>query len=114
MRFLSLLLALVVVTLAFKPGIETILAAHCDSEVTCCSDSCSAFDIQDDEESDGGSCDGGGCNPFQSCSSSFLLTLNNLLSAFHNSEVSTEKNFDYEFILHSQFASEFWQPPRLA
>lgn len=114
MRHVAFLLAISVSLLAFAPGLTSLLS-NCDKEVNCCVDSCEPFAYSDEapDSEERGSCDGNSCNPFQSCGTNFILSLNAFDTNLQNLEVSTDRNFTYQFNIHSQFLSDFWQPPQI-
>ena len=112
MKFAAFLLALTVMFLALKPGLQ--LATACDSEIECCTDSCEPFNLvqKQNADSDQKSCNGNSCNPFQSCSASFVLNDLETLSTNEKPQIPTKSIFAYQFNHISLFSSEFWQPPQ--
>ena len=115
MRSLAFILALTVLFMAFKPGVQHLFSS-CEDKVSCCVESCTPFATldQDQDEEQQNDCSGNSCNPFQSCGASFVLTLNVLNTELYTPQISTNRNFSYQFNVHSQFAADFWQPPQLA
>ena len=115
MRILACILAFTVLFLACKPGVEIVLSS-CDSNVSCCVDSCIPFSSADNEqhESERGDCTGNSCNPFQSCGTSFIVNNTELQSTNLNVLVSNSRTFNYKDNIHSQFSTDFWHPPRIA
>lgn len=113
MRNLAFILATIIAILAFKPGIDH-LFFQCDSEISCCTDLCEPFAIEEEKtgEENKEDCNGNSCNPFQSCCTSVAPSVSSIDYSFQNLLVSTERNFNYQFNIHSQFLSDFWQPPQ--
>ncbi len=118
MKLLTFILASTILFLAVQPGID-LLSLQADTEQTCCGGECKP--ITDTEKSadqqkqkDNGS--DKPCNPFQTCSSStcILLCLTNSFPDLSKPEISTKQNFTYQSAFTSQFAPDFWQPPKIA
>ena len=113
MKFLTLILASTILFLAVKPGID-LLSLQADTEQTCCSGECKP--IADNEKSPDqqkDDCSGKSCNPFQVCSSCVLHFLTNPFLDLSIPEISTKQNFTYQSAFTSQFAPDFWQPPKI-
>jgi len=114
MKFLAFILATVILFLAFKPGIDT-LSLQTDTEQACCGGQCTpdaADDTPKDQNQDSG-CDGKSCNPFQVCGSCVLVFSNLPFEYLSKPTGVTEKDFTYQSIFTSPFASDFWQPPEI-
>ena len=116
MKFLSLLLATTILFLAVKPGID-LISLQSNTEKTCCGDQCKP--IADSEKSSNqqkqkDDCSGKSCNPFQVCGSCVLHFLTNPFHDLSKPEISTKQNFTYQSAFTSQFAPDFWQPPKIA
>lgn len=115
MRIISIILTVTVLFLSFKPCIDYIVLDH-GSEITCCTDSCEPTSENEEPESNGekGDCTGNSCNPFQSCGINSVMTIVAFETENQNNNVISDQNFNYQFNIHSQFLSDFWQPPRFA
>lgn len=106
-------MASIVFLLAFKPGVEHFFSL-CENQESCCVESCTPFalDTENQDQEKENDCNGNSCNPFQSCGSSFVFSLNDLNTELLHREVSTSRNFNYQFNVRSQFDTDFWQPPQ--
>lgn len=116
MKFLILILATTILFLTVKPGID-LISLQSNAEKNCCGGECKP--ITDTEKSAGQQKqkDNGSdkpCNPFQTCSSMCLLCLTNSFPNISKPEISTKQNFTYQSAFISQFAPDFWQPPKIA
>lgn len=114
MKFWTFLFATFILFLAIKPGIDLISFQE-DTEQTCCDGQClpTSDNSQSEKQAPGNSCEGKFCNPFQVCSSCVLLCLNVPLDFVSVPKIFSEKGFTYQSIFTSQFASDFWQPPKI-
>jgi hypothetical protein len=115
MKFSTLILATIILFLAIKPGIELISLQN-NNEQTCCDGQCKP--IADNEKSSSqqkqkDDRSGKSCNPFQVCSSCVLQCSTNQLAEISKPEISTNQNFTYQSVFTSQFAPDFWQPPKI-
>lgn len=114
MKFLILILATFILFLAVKPGIDT-LSLQADTEQTCCGGQCTP--ISDNDNSQGqnqdNDCDGKSCNPFQVCGYCVLVCLNLPFDYILKPTAFSDKGFSYQSVFTSQFASDFWQPPKI-
>jgi len=116
MKFLTLILATTILFLAIKPGID-LISLQSNTEQTCCGGQCKP--IADNEKSsdqqkqkDDGS--DKPCNPFQLCSCSMcVLQCQTVSSVSFSSPEFLDLHHSYQSSLHSQFASDFWQPPKI-
>ena len=115
MKLLTLILASTILFLVVKPGID-MLSLQTDTEQGCCSGQCKPiadYENSPDQQKQKDDCSGKSCNPFQVCSMCVLhfQTVSSLslsppeLSALH---------YSYRSAFTSQFASDFWQPPKIA
>lgn len=113
MKFLIIILTTTILFLAFKPGVDAIILSS-SSMQSCCVETCDALPMADSSQNDenNGNCSGNSCNPFQSCGTSFLLSLNTPETFSPDLQVSTKRNFTYQSIYSSQFISDFWHPPK--
>ena len=118
MKFLTLILATTILFLAVKSGID-LISLQSNTEQTCCDGQCKPIadnekssdpKKQKDDSSDKP------CNPFQTCSSGMcvLQRLTNPFVGLSKPEISTKQNFTYQSAFTSQFAPDFWQPPKIA
>jgi len=116
MKFFTLALATLILFLTAKPGID-LISWQTDTEQGCCGGQCkiSAEDEKSSEQQNKkDDCSGNTCNPFLSCGKCVLQ--NQTLPALELSkpEISTKQNFNYLPAFTSQFAFDFWQPPKIA
>lgn len=114
MKLFTFVLAIFILYLAVKPGID-LLSLQADTEQTCCDGQCSPSsdnDTSQDQNKDK-DCDGKSCNPFQVCSSCFLVCFNVPLISILRPTVFSDKGFTFQLTFTSQFAPEFWQPPKI-
>lgn len=116
MKFLTLLLAAFILLLAIKPGIDTFSLLN-NSEQTCCGGQCTPDSEKEQDASqdpaNDNDCDGNQCNPFQVCSSCVLVCLAMPLDFIPKPTVFAPKGSANHAAFISQFASDFWQPPRI-
>ena len=114
MRFLAFLLAFFILYLAIKPGIDS-LSLLAASEQTCCGDKCMPTTnnnkAENKEKND--DCEDKACNPFQVCSACVLVCLNIHVDVVPKPTTYSTKRFNYQLTFTSQFAPEFWQPPKI-
>lgn len=114
MKFLTFILATFILFLAVKPGMD-LLSLQADTEQTCCGGQCSPTadnDNSQDQNKDN-DCDGKSCNPFQVCSSCVLVCLNIPFDCIPKPTAFSDKGFTYLSAFTSQFAPDFWQPPKI-
>lgn len=112
MKGVTYILALTVIILSLKPGIDA-LPILSINQLTCCSSS-KCGPIADEQHSDHDSEQekNGMCNPFQACGSCLLLCVVVPLRFLSNPDISTEEYFEYLSFTPSQFIADFWQPPK--
>ncbi|MFE3872612.1 hypothetical protein ACFX5F_15425 [Flavobacterium sp. ZS1P70] len=115
MKFSTLILATIILFLAIKPGIDLISLQN-NNEQNCYDGQCKS--IADNEKSSSqqkqkDDRSGKSCNPFQVCSSCVLQCSTNQLAEISKPEISTNQNFTYQSVFTSQFAPDFWQPPKI-
>jgi len=86
-----------------------------DTEQTCCVGNCTQTSDNDNSQNQNqdNDCDGKSCNPFQVCSSCVLACLILPFDYIPKPTAFSEKGFTYQSIFTSQFAPDFWQPPKL-
>lgn len=116
MKFLTLILASTILFLAVKPGID-LLSLQADTELTCCGGECKPIADNEklpDQQKKKDDCSGKSCNPFQVCGSCVLHFLTNRFLDLSKPEISIKQNFTFQSAFTSQFASDFWQPPKIA
>lgn len=114
MKLLTFILATFILFLAVKPGID-LLSLHADNEQTCCGGQCTQTSNNDNsqDQNKDNDCDGKSCNPFQVCSSCVLVCFNIPLISIPKPTVFSDKGFIYQSTFTSQFAPDFWQPPKI-
>ena len=115
MKFLTLILATTILFLAVKPGID-LISLQTDTEQGCCGEQCKPIadtEKSSDQQKQKDDCNGNSCNPFQVCSSCVLLCSPNPFVDLSKPEFSTKQNFTYQSAFTSQYAPDFWQPPKI-
>ena len=113
MKLIAGLLALFVLYMSVQPEIDAILSL---ANTECCSsDHCSAIAEQraSEEDQDDNCCGNGWCNPFLTCCAGMGIALNFTTLEILVFESSVEKIGGYESAVQSQFAPDFWQPPKI-
>jgi len=116
MKFLTLILATTILFLAVKPGID-LISFQADTEQGCCGGQCKPVadnEKSPDQQKQKDDCNGNSCNPFQSCSMHVLHCLAKHSIELSKPDISIKQNFTYQSAFTSQFASDFWQPPKIA
>lgn len=115
MKPTTFILAAFILLLAVKPGMDW-LSLQAGTEQTCCGGQCTPISDNDksqDQNQENG-CDGQTCNPFQVCGSCVLMCSNICSFIFDlNSTALSDKRITYLSTITSQFASDFWQPPKI-
>lgn len=110
MKFSGFILAIFILFLAVKPGVETLLLQS-GSQTTCCAEKCApdAADAGTQNNDFGGDT----CNPFQVCSACVLVCPQLQLFAIAAPTRLSAAGFSYLSVFHSQFAADVWQPPKI-
>ncbi|WP_091549112.1 hypothetical protein [Thermoflexibacter ruber] len=115
MKPITFILATFIFFLAVKPGIDIFLL-QADTEQTCCGGQCTPISDNDksQDQNQDNNCKGKTCNPFQVCGSCVLMC-SNISSFIHLPKPTalSDKRFTYLSTITSQFASDFWQPPKI-
>lgn len=114
MKFLTFILATFILFLAVKPGMD-LLSLQADTAQTCCSGQCTPNSDNDNsqDQNQDNDCGGNVCNPFQVCSSCVLVCLNIPFDYIPKPTTFSYKGFSYQSVFTSQFAPDFWQPPKI-
>lgn len=114
MKLLTFILATFIMFLAVKPGID-MLSLQTYTEQSCCGGQCTPFSDNDNSQKQNkdNDCNGKSCNPFQVCSSCVLVCINIPLISIPKSAFFSDKGFTYQSTFKSQFAPDFWQPPKI-
>lgn len=114
MKSLTILLTFTILFLSVKSGVNGIsLQANVDT--TCCGSLCTPLAENDSLENheQKGDCKGNSCNPFQACCSCFLFYITTPTFTIHKKTyITTKQFFNYKSLIISQYASDFWQPPK--
>lgn len=115
MKFITCILATSILFLVVRPAIDTLLL-QTNNEQSCCSSQCTPISINNDsqDQNKDSDCEGSPCNPFQICSSCVLVCLTIPIDYLPKSHLFSKKGFSYQSAFISQFASDFWQPPKIA
>ena len=113
MKFLTFILATFILFLAVMPGIIS-LSLPTDINQTCCGGQCNPTSDNDNaqDQNEDNDCDEKSCNPFQVCSSFVLICYNIPSISIPKTIVFSVKGFTYQSVFISQFATDFWQPPK--
>lgn len=114
MKLIPFILALFILFLAGKPGMD-LLSLQADKVIICCGEQCNTTAKHDNSQNQNRNknCDGKFCNPFQVCGSCTLICNNLSFQCIPKTETFTDKVFTYQSVLTTQFASDFWQPPKI-
>jgi len=114
MKLAAFILAFFMLFLAVKPGIDSI-SLPAASEQACCGDKCMpiANNEKSDDKEKNDDCEGKSCNPFQVCSACVLVCMNMCSDALPKPTAISTLRFNYQLRLTSQFAPDFWQPPKI-
>ena len=116
MKFLTLILATIILFLTVKPGVDT-LSLQSKISSNCCVDECSSLNIikkSHEKQKQSKEQKGKICNPFQNCSTCVLSILPSTVTiqaSKHN--ITTLQNFNYQTTFNPQFKPDFWQPPKI-
>jgi hypothetical protein len=113
MKFLTFILASFILFLAVMPGINS-LSLPADINQTCCGGQCNPVSDNDNtqDQNEDNDCDEKSCNPFQVCSSFVLICYNIPSISIPKPTFFSVKGFTYQSFFTSQFAPDFWQPPK--
>jgi len=114
MKSLTFILAIFILFLVVKPGMD-LLSSQAVKELTSCGGQCAPTSDNDNSEDQNQDNDCGGkvCNPFQVCGSCVLVYLSLSFDYIPKPTTFSDKGFTYQFVFTSQFASDFWQPPKI-
>lgn len=113
MQFVTRVLALMLLLLAFKPGMDS-FSKTADSQLSCCTEACSSSSVNDNpqERNADGECGGGSCNPFQVCNACAMARLDTTIDFIPGPTACPEKGSACRSLPTRLFASDVWQPPR--
>ena len=116
MKFLTLILATIILLLTVKPAMD-ILSLKSSINNNCCIDNCSSLNIikkSHDKQKRSKEQKGKSCNPFQNCNTCVICILPGLIiiRATKN-KILTLQNFNYQSAFNFQFKPDFWQPPKI-
>lgn len=111
MKFLAYILTTYILFLVIKPGIVAI-SLQTDTEQSCCGGQCAPIQSNDHNQKKDNS--EKNCNPFQVCNSCLLQVASiPFYKILPKHKISTKRYFFYKSVFSSQFASDFWQPPKI-
>jgi len=116
MKFFTLVLTTVILFLAAKPGIDLISIQN-ETEQSCCAGNCKRAaenENSPNKENQKEDSNGNTCNPFQSCCTWVFNSQTKPAEEKLNPEISSKQNSRYQSAFTSQFAPDFWQPPKIA
>ncbi len=113
MKIVASIMAFVVLFLSVEPAFDLLKKKQ---STECCGGSChKTTDEKNQKPSGDSNSKNDNCNPFQSCASN-ICTFTVTFSFFNIEELHFYSNnftpFSENF--HSQFAPDFWQPPKIA
>lgn len=108
------MLATFILFLAVKP-VMVLLLLQPDTEQTCCGKQCIPTSDNDhsQNQNENNDCDGKSCNPFQVCNSCVLVCFHIPLISIPIPAIFLEDGIYHQVIFTSQFAPDFWQPPKI-
>ena len=113
MKFLASILAICILFLAVKPGIDALYSIK-ESGHACCAGSCDSDKDADGHSNPEKNCGSNSCNPFQVCSSCSGLLFTTAFEYLHiNSSASEKIMYDADFV-NQRHLTDIWQPPRKA
>ncbi len=113
MKFTAVILIWVTMLLVLKPGAGLSLYEREAAGVCCDNISCEK-EMEARVPAGEEDCCGDFCNPFQMCCSHIVFYPSVDLLAVNEEHKETEKAYRYPVVtVHSNYASDFWQPPRL-
>ena len=116
MKFFTLLLTTVILFLVAKPGLDLVSMQN-ETEQSCCAGNCkraSENENSPNEENQKNDSNGNTCNPFQSCCPWVFNFPTKAAVEPLNPEISSQQDSRYQSAFTSQFAPDFWQPPKIA
>ena len=114
MKVFIILLSTLIFLLAIKPGVDFI-SLQTNTVHGCCAGECETItDLEniDYPQEQPNTCDGKSCNPFQICSLCAISFSSVLSLAFTTIPYSNLK-YSFQSVFISQFASDFWHPPKI-
>lgn len=114
MKIWTYILALTVIFLSVKPGIDTIPYLSEGKQATCCLSNSKCGPVSEDQTTDSKSDQemNGVCNPFLVCCPCLLIQISSPVLTEAKASISVKQNFGYQSFISSKFISDFWQPPQ--
>jgi hypothetical protein len=111
MKLLTFILAIIVIVLSGKPGIDAISFSTIAQQNCCSSSKCGpTADIQNSENNN--EQDYKTCNPFQACCVGFVAGFVVPIYSILQANISNEQFFGKQLFVDSQFIADCWQPPQ--
>ena len=111
MKMVAFILSFVILSLAVKPGMET-LFLQADMEQSCCGGVIAVEDECQDTEEDA-DCTQGSCNPFSICNSCTIVFMKVSFQYTLSPQSHILHSYSYKPSFVSQFSVDFWQPPKI-
>jgi hypothetical protein len=111
MKSFTIILATLVLFLAVKPGVDALTLLY-DAEVNSCAELCTSIS-NNTPINQNHNCEGKACNPYQVCGSCFLVCSNIPFDYLPKHYEFSQHFFALQPAFISQFASDFWQPPKI-
>ena len=114
MKSTTLIIVIIILFLAIKPGIDFI-SLPTTNEQTCCSGQCNPIVTHQKsaDQHNEDDCAGKFCNPFQVCCSCVLQSSTNPVSELLKHVISAKQLITYNSTFCKQFAVDFWHPPKI-
>lgn len=113
MKLFTHLLLFTILFLVAKPGLDFVSMQN-SAEIDCCAGQCNIPETADNNQEQDEDCHGESCNPFQGCCACVFMTISNPLTMQLKPIASPVLKFYYQSTFVSQYAPDFWQPPKIA
>lgn len=111
MKVFCLVLCSLILYLVTIPSLK-LWAMHNTKVESCCNENCNEASDQNKPEQNE-SCTGNFCNPFAICCACVLHVFSTFNYTIQKPDIITLHEFNYCSNFKSQFAVDFWQPPKL-
>lgn len=115
MKLFTHLLLFTILFLVVKPGLDFV-AMQNSAEIDCCAGQCKMPESNDSsqKQNQDDDCHGESCNPFQGCCACVFMCITNPFTVQLKPLISAQLKFYYQSTFVSQYAPDFWQPPKIA
>lgn len=114
MKITAIILTTLILLLTLEPGFNVFTENSCN-QTQSCKDSCSSTskkEIPSNSKEDN-NCNEKSCNPFQVCSSCFLICEHQTFNYQPILQTFLVRMFGINFIFIKQQAADIWQPPKI-